>query len=61
MTSHTVKHVVAAAGALGALLLAAPSYAQTGPVATKEPAMTSIAEPRAAFRSLRSTSEVGTQ
>ena len=42
MTSQTVQHTVAAAGALGVLLLAAPSDVQTGPAATKEPAMTSL-------------------
>ncbi len=44
MMSHAVKHTVAAAGTLGVLLLAAPSYAQTGPTATKEPPMTSQAQ-----------------
>ena len=56
MTFEEMQHRVTTASALGLLLIASPSYAQTGAAATKEPTMTSqlqyttptSAQPRAA-------------
>jgi pimeloyl-ACP methyl ester carboxylesterase len=48
MTSAAVQRGVTAASALGLLLSASPGYAQSVAAATKEPTMTTSAQPRAA-------------
>src|SRR5881296_1195681 len=59
MTLEQVQHTVAAAAALGLLLLPAPSYAQTASTSAKEPTMTlgqvQVTSPPAAM--LRATTE----
>jgi pimeloyl-ACP methyl ester carboxylesterase len=52
MTFEVVQHSVTAASALGLLLLASPSYAQTAPAATKEPTMTALDTEASAGRPL---------